>query len=80
MDRGSELDLFDLSHAVLSQLKPNFDIQAQKGRIGRKGVQPLSDVWLLDVKNVCTDFCPDHTLFDMTYAVLSQLKPNVVFL
>ena len=33
-----------------------------------------------DVENVCTDSYLVHDFFDFSYAVLSQLKPNLGFL
>jgi len=35
--------------------------------------------WLLAVKNSCTDFYPTDAFFDLSYAGLSQLKPNRAF-
>ena len=41
--------------------------------------QGVKGIWLPAVRNGCTGSCLEHDFFDLSYADLSQLKPNIVF-
>ena len=54
-------------------LSEEWKVKSEKWKMKNDSVEK---VWYPAVENGCTDFCLEHDFFDLTYAILSQLKHN----